>query len=49
MAKRRIPAQKLLKDRKGRHLEFQDVLYYQKIIKVLVETDRVKKEIDGVG
>jgi len=42
------PAQKWLKDRKGRQLEFTDILHYQKIIKALVETDRVMKEIDGV-
>ena len=40
------PAQKWLKDRKGRQLEFTDILHYQKIIKALVETDRVMKEID---
>ena len=40
------PAQKWLKDRKGRTLDFQDILHYQKIIKALVETDRVMKEID---
>lgn len=43
------PAQKWLKDRKGRQLEFTDILHYQKIIKALVETDRVMKEIDGAG
>ncbi|MBN7816027.1 type ISP restriction/modification enzyme [Algoriphagus pacificus] len=43
------PAQKWLKDRKGRTLDFQDILHYQKIIKALVETDRVMKEIDGGG
>lgn len=42
------PAQKWLKDRKGRQLDFQDILHYQKIIKALVETDRVMREIDGV-
>ena len=42
------PAQKWLKDRKGRTLDFQDILHYQKIIKALVETDRVMKEIDGL-
>lgn len=41
------PAQKWLKDRKGRTLDFQDILHYQKIIKALVETDRLMKEIDG--
>lgn len=43
------PAQKWLKDRKGRILDFEDIIHYQKIIKALVETDRVMKEIDGVG
>jgi hypothetical protein len=39
------PAQKWLKDRKGRALSFDDVVHYQKIIKILVETDRIMKEI----
>ena len=39
------PAQKWLKDRKGRALSFDDVLHYQKIIKILTETDRIMKEI----
>jgi hypothetical protein len=39
------PAQKWLKDRKGRALSFDDVRHYQKIIKILVETDRIMKEI----
>jgi predicted helicase len=43
------PAQKWLKDRKGRTLEFEDILHYQKIIKALVETDRIMGEIDGVN
>lgn len=43
------PAQKWLKDRKGRTLDFGDILHYQKIIKALVETDRVMREIDGEG
>lgn len=42
------PAQKWLKDRKGRKLSFDDVLHYQKIIVALVNTDRVMKEIDGL-
>jgi predicted helicase len=42
------PAQKWLKDRKGRTLEFEDILHYQKIIKALTETDRIMREIDGV-
>ncbi len=39
------PAQKWLKDRKGRALSFDDVMHYQKIIKILCETDRIMKEI----
>jgi predicted helicase len=42
------PAQKWLKDRKGRTLSFDDILHYQKIIVALVETDRLMKEIDEV-
>jgi len=43
------PAQKWLKDRKGRKLEFDDILHYQKIIVALSETDRLMKEIDNIG
>jgi predicted helicase len=43
------PAQKWLKDRKGRTLSFDDIMHYQKIIVALSETDRIMKEIDGVG
>jgi hypothetical protein len=39
------PAQKWLKDRKGRALSFDDVVHYQKIIKILSETDRIMREI----
>jgi very-short-patch-repair endonuclease len=42
------PAQKWLKDRKDRKLEFEDILHYQKIIVALSETDRLMKEIDKV-
>ena len=42
------PAQKWLKDRKGRQLEFEDILHYQKIIVALTETDRLMKEIDRI-
>jgi predicted helicase len=42
------PAQKWLKDRKGRTLTFEDISHYQKIIVALVETDRLMKEIDMV-
>lgn len=40
------PAQKWLKDRKGRTLSFDDVRHYQKILKILAETDRIMKTID---
>ncbi|MEE9435017.1 MAG: type ISP restriction/modification enzyme [Sphingorhabdus sp.] len=39
------PAQKWLKDRKGRKLSWDDIRHYQKIIKILSETDRLMKEI----
>jgi hypothetical protein len=40
------PAQKWLKDRKGRILSYEDILHYQKIIVALAENDRLMKEID---
>ena len=40
------PAQKWLKDRKGRILTFDDISHYRKIITILVETDRLMNEID---
>ncbi|WP_246086280.1 type ISP restriction/modification enzyme [Roseinatronobacter monicus] len=40
------PAQKWLKDRKGRALTFDDVKHYQRILKILSETDRVMKTIE---
>jgi predicted helicase len=43
------PAQKWLKDRKERTLEFDDILHYQKIIVALSETDRLMKEIDKIN
>jgi predicted helicase len=43
------PAQKWLKDRKGRELSFEDILHYQKIIVALFETDRLMKEIDKIN
>jgi predicted helicase len=42
------PAQKWLKYRKSRELNFEDILHYQKIIVALIETDRIMKEIDKV-
>lgn len=43
------PAQKWLKDRKERTLEFEDILHYQKIIVALSETARLMNEIDKIG
>ena len=42
------PAQKWLKDRKGVSLGYEDILYYQKIIKVMIETDRLMQAIDQI-
>lgn len=42
------PAQKWLKDRKDRKLEYDDILHYQKIIVALTETDRLMKEINKI-
>jgi predicted helicase len=42
------PAQKWLKDRKERKLEFDDIAHYQKIIVALTETDRLMKAIDAI-
>jgi hypothetical protein len=39
------PAQKWLKDRKGRALSYDDVKHYQRILKVLSETDRIMQTI----
>lgn len=39
------PAQKWLKDRKGRALSFDDVKHYQRILKILSETDRIMQTI----
>ena len=40
------PAQKWLKDRRGRSLSFEDITHYQRIVKILSETDRIMKEIE---
>jgi predicted helicase len=40
------PAQKWLKDRRGRTLDWQDITRYQRILKILLETDRIMKEIE---
>lgn len=42
------PAQKWLKDRKGRALTDDDILHYQRMIVALIETDRIMKEIDEI-
>lgn len=42
------PAQKWLKDRKGRALSFDDIRHWQKVIVALMNTDRLMKEIDNV-
>ena len=39
------PAQKWLKDRKGRELGIEDVKHYQRILKILSETDRIMQTI----
>jgi predicted helicase len=43
------PAQKWLKDRKGRELSADDIEHYSKIVIVLSETDKLMKEIDKVN
>jgi hypothetical protein len=42
------PAQKRLKDRKGRVLSYDDIMHYQKIIVALNKTAEVMEEIRGV-
>jgi len=42
------PAQKWLKDRKGRELNYEDILHYSKIILCLKETIRIMEEIEVV-
>ncbi len=42
------PAQKWLKDRKGRELSNEDIEHYQKMIVALTETYRIMKEIDEI-
>ncbi len=43
------PAQKWLKDRRGRKLSWDDIGHYQRIIKILAETGRIMKEIKFVS
>lgn len=40
------PAQKWLKDRRGRTLSFDDITHYQRIVKILTGTDRIMHEIE---
>jgi len=40
------PAQKWLKDRKTRELSFDDIRHYQKIIKILSQTDAIMNTIE---
>ncbi|MFA5593261.1 MAG: type ISP restriction/modification enzyme [Micavibrio sp.] len=42
------PAQKWLKDRRGRNLSIDDIMHYQRIIIALTETDKIMKEIDTI-
>lgn len=43
------PAQKWLKDRKGRELTLDDITHYQHIITTLTKTHEVMQQIDEVG
>ena len=40
------PAQKWLKDRRGRALSWDDIGHYQKIVGILRATDRIMREIE---
>ena len=42
------PAQKWLKERKGRVLNFEDILHYQKIIVALSETAGIMMDVDKI-
>jgi predicted helicase len=43
------PAQKWLKDRKGRTLGYEDIVHYQRIIAVLCGTNEIMNEIDEIN
>ncbi len=43
------PAQKWLKDRKGRQLGYEDIFHYQKIIVALVETAKLMIKVDAAS
>ena len=42
------PAQKWLKDRKGRKLSADDLRHWQRVVVALAETDRIMGEIDKI-
>ena len=42
------PAQKWLKDRKGRRLSYDEIMHYQKIIAALTGTDQIMRKIEQV-
>jgi len=42
------PAQKWLKDRKGRKLSIEDIRHWQRVIVALTETDKIMRKIDGI-
>ena len=42
------PAQKWLKDRKGRTLSYDDIEHFQKIVRILHETGEAMSEVDGI-
>jgi hypothetical protein len=41
-----LPARKWLKDRRGRALSWEDVTHYQRVVRILAETDRIMRTID---
>ena len=43
------PAQKWLKDRRGRKLSYDDIRHYLRIIRALTETERLMGELDGMA
>ncbi|SHK75004.1 type ISP restriction/modification enzyme [Fibrobacter sp. UWEL] len=43
------PAQKWLKDRKGRTLSFDDIAHYRNIIAILLETDKLMQQLDQIN
>jgi predicted helicase len=43
------PAQKWLKDRRGRRLTYEDIRHYLKILIALTETEKWMRELTGIG